>query len=71
MSPMRKISADLVGFDRLPDDAVVDDRVAAKLLNISIWTLRRSNLVPQRRISERRHGRRVGDLRNLISESAA
>jgi hypothetical protein len=29
----------LANFDRLPDDAIVPDRVAAEILGISIWTL--------------------------------
>jgi hypothetical protein len=56
---------ELAYFDSLPNDAIVPDRVAAAILAISIWTLRRENPVPTRRISERRRGRRVGDLRAL------
>jgi hypothetical protein len=51
----------LAEYDALPDDALVDDAVAATILSISIWTLRRSNPVPARQISERKRGRRVGD----------
>lgn len=61
----------LARFDHLPNDAVVDDYVAAAILNMSKDTLRRTNPVPQRRLSERRVGRRVGDLRNLVRESVA
>jgi hypothetical protein len=53
-------------FDRLPDDAIVPDQVSAVLLNMSRWTLNRINPVPARQISERIHGRRVGDLRALV-----
>jgi hypothetical protein len=53
-------------FDRLPDDAVVPDPVAAMILSIDVMTLRRCNPIPQIRISERRVGRRVGDLRDFI-----
>ena len=53
-------------FDALPDDAVVLDSLAAKLLAISPWTLKRQNPVPAVQVSERRRGRRAGDLRNLI-----
>jgi hypothetical protein len=53
----------LAVFDSLPADSIVSDAVAAALLGISIWTLRRENPVPARQISERRHGRRVGDIR--------
>ena len=61
MSPtMREILAE---YDSLPDDALVSDAVAAVILSISIWTLRRENPVPARQISERKRGRRVGDLR--------
>ncbi|MGP0083600.1 MAG: transcriptional regulator [Steroidobacteraceae bacterium] len=56
----------LANFDKLPDDAIVLDPVAAKILGVSIWTLRRNNPVPARQISERRRGRRAGDLRKLI-----
>ena len=43
----------LANFDKLPDDAIVLDQVAAKIFGVSIWTLRRSNPVPARQISER------------------
>jgi hypothetical protein len=56
----------LAEFDALPDDALVSDAVAAVILSISIWTLRRENPVPARRISERKRGRRVGDLRAKV-----
>ena len=56
----------LQDFDSLPDDAIVGDTLAAKLLSISPWTLKRVNPVPSVQVSERRRGRRAGDLRNLI-----
>jgi hypothetical protein len=56
----------LKDFDSLPDDSVVGDPLAAELLSISLWTLNRTNPVPPIQISERRRGRRTGDLRNLI-----
>jgi hypothetical protein len=56
-------------FDSLPDDAVLLDALAAKLLSISPWTLKRENPVPPVQVSERRRGRRVGDLRRLIRGS--
>jgi hypothetical protein len=57
-------------FDRLPDDAIAPDPVSAAVLSMSIWTLNRTNPVPKRRISERIHGRRVGDLRALARGEA-
>ncbi len=63
MSPAQKEK--LAEFDTLPDDAIAIDALAAKILGISIWTLRRTNPVPARQISERRRGRRVGDIRAL------
>ena len=62
--------SDLAYFDSLPNDAIVSDRVAAAILSISIWTLRRENPVPTRQVSERRRGRRVGDLRNFVRGEA-
>jgi hypothetical protein len=56
----------LAEYDALPDDALVSDAVAAVILAVSIWTLRRENPVPRRQISERRFGRRVGDLRAKV-----
>jgi hypothetical protein len=56
----------LAEYDSLPNDALVPDAVAAVILAISIWTLRRENPVPARQISERRQGRRVGDLRAKV-----
>ena len=72
MSPRPiNVPARLAEFDRLPNDAIIDDPVAAALLGISVETLRRANPVPQRRISDRRVGRRVGDLRALTRGEAA
>lgn len=68
MSPALKEK--LAAFDTLPQDAIVPDAVAAEILSISIWTLRRENPVPRREISERRHGRRVGDLRAKVRGEA-
>ena len=56
----------LAEYDSLPDDALVSDAVAAVILSISVWTLRRENPVPARQISERKRGRRVGDLRAKV-----
>jgi hypothetical protein len=56
----------LAEYDCLPDDALVSDAVAAIILSISVWTLRRENPVPARQISERKRGRRVGDLRAKV-----
>ncbi len=53
-------------FDQLPDDAIVNDRAAAIILGVSVWTLRRAAPVPKRQISERRYGRRVGDIRAKV-----
>jgi hypothetical protein len=53
-------------FDRLPDDSLVADPVAAVVLGISYESLKLKNPVPRRDILEGRHGRRVGDLRALI-----
>jgi hypothetical protein len=64
MSPT--LREQLAEYDVLPDDAIVSDTVAAKILSISVWTLRRENPVPARQISERRRGRRVGDLRAKV-----
>jgi hypothetical protein len=68
MSPT--ICEKLAAFDSLPQDAIVPDAVAAVILAISIWTLRRENPVPRREISERRFGRRVGDLRTKVRGEA-
>ena len=62
--------AQLAQFESLPNDAIVADRVAAAILAISVWTLRRENPVPPRQISERRRGRRVGDLRAIVRGTA-
>jgi hypothetical protein len=50
-------------FDDLPDDAVVPRRVTAAVLNISERTVRRS--VPTVKLSPRRRGNRVGDIRAI------
>jgi hypothetical protein len=53
-------------FDRLSDDQIAPDPVAAAILSMSTWTLNRTNPVRKRQISERIGGRRVGDLRRLV-----
>jgi hypothetical protein len=53
-------------FDQLPDDAILNDHAAARILGVSVWTLRRAAPVPKRQISERRYGRRVGDIRAKV-----
>jgi hypothetical protein len=60
----------LRNFDNLPDDAVVSDKIAAVLLGISERNLRGKNPVPYRKITEGRHGRRVGDIRALVRGTA-
>ena len=43
MSPRPiNVEAKLAAFDRLPDDAIVDDPVAAALLGLSLDTFRRA-----------------------------
>jgi len=71
MSRRVDVIAKLAEFDRLPNDAVIGDQIAAAVLGISVDTLRRSNPVPRRQISDRRVGRRVGDLRALSRGAAA
>jgi hypothetical protein len=58
-------------FDKLPDDAIVNDDTSAVLLGISTKTLRRTNPVPVKKISTRRQGRRVGDIRALVRGQSA
>jgi hypothetical protein len=64
MSPdlTKKIEA----FDTLPNDSVVADPVAAAVLNISLRTLRRNDPVRSIKLSARRIGRRVGDIRKML-----
>jgi hypothetical protein len=50
----------------LPDDCVIDDPLAALMLGMSIWTLRRNNPAPPVRLSARKRGRRLGNIRKLI-----
>ena len=58
-------------IDELPDDVIVVDPVAASILSISVWTLRRENPVPARQITKRRRGRRLGDIRALVRGTQA
>jgi hypothetical protein len=70
MSP--ELTKKLEAFDSLPNDSVVADPVAAAVLNISLRTLRRNDPVRSIKLSARRVGRRVGDIRALLhGESAA
>jgi len=61
----------IANFDALPSDAIVPTRVAALMLNVSEWTLRRQKPLKQIRMSARRVGFRVGDIRTLVRQSAA
>lgn len=69
MSPdvVKKLQA----FDTLPNDSVVADPVAAAVLNISLRTLRRNNPVRSIKLTTRRVGRRVGDIRALLQGGLA
>jgi hypothetical protein len=71
MSPAHREK--LKNFDNLPNDALVPDAVAAAILGISLSSLKNRAPVPARQICDRRHGRRVGDLRALArgTEAAA
>lgn len=55
-------------FDDLPDDAIVTTATAAVILGgtLTEQTLRRNPPITRRRVSQRRYGFRVGDLRKLI-----
>lgn len=50
-------------FDRLPNDAVVPTKIAAIVLGISEWTVRREH--PLVYLSSRRRGMRVGTVRDI------
>jgi hypothetical protein len=65
-----ELIAKIKAFDELPNDAIVPDPVAAAVLNLSVWTLRRNNPTPQIPLSARRKGRRVGDIRALVRGAA-
>jgi hypothetical protein len=65
-------SAELVAnFDTLPDNSVVPTKVAAAVLNISECTLRRQKALQQVRLSARRVGYRVADIREHAKPKAA
>jgi hypothetical protein len=53
-------------IDQLPDDAIIHDAVAAKILNLGLRTLRHSNPVPRIQLSPGRIGRRLGDIRARV-----
>jgi hypothetical protein len=59
----RNIDLIIAQFDKLSDDAVVPQRVTARILNTSPWTIKRNRLLPEIQISERFRGNRVGDIR--------
>lgn len=50
---------------QLPDEAILPDSVAAMLLGVSIWTLRRENPVAPVQVTPRCRGRRLGDIRRF------
>jgi hypothetical protein len=54
-------------FDHLPDDGVVSDRVVAAIFGISHRVARKPDAlpIPKVRLTARKSGRRVGDIRKL------
>ena len=67
---MNSVEAAVSQFDKMSDDAIIGDHAAAMILGVSVWTLRRVDPVPRRQISERRYGRRVGDIRAKVRGNA-
>ena len=61
----------LKNFDALPDDCIVGDGIAALVFGISVWTLRRRNPIPRIQLSERKYGRRAGDIRRKVRGETA
>jgi hypothetical protein len=66
-----ELKTKIEAFDTLPNDSVVADPVAAAVLNISLRTLRRNDPVRSIKLSARRIGRRVGDIRALLQGQPA
>jgi hypothetical protein len=58
-----EVMDEIKNFDDLPDDAVVPRCVTAAVLHISERTVRRS--IPTVKLSQRRRGNRVGDIRAI------
>ena len=57
-------------FDELPRDMIMPPKPSAILLGISERTLRRSAPIPRRKITARKSGFRVGDIRDHIRSTA-
>jgi len=53
-------------FDELPDDCVLPDKAVSLILGVSDRTTRYRLDLPRVQISQKRYGRRVGDVRALI-----
>ena len=72
MTDTPKLPPELIG---LPDWAVISDRRAAEILDLSLdtlWRLDRAGDGPPRvRLSPRRHGRTIGTLRNWLAQRTA
>jgi hypothetical protein len=69
--PPDDLKLKIEAFDTLPNDSVVADPVAAAVLNISVRTLRRNDPIRSIKLSARRIGRRVGDIRALLQGQPA
>jgi hypothetical protein len=61
----RDLEEILRSVDDLPDDAILPDPASAKVMGISVSTLKRLNPVPSIKVSQRIRGRRLGDIRAL------
>lgn len=55
-------------FDKLPDDAIVPEKVSRIIRHTSEWTDRRHKPLPRIQISPGRFGNRVGDIRAVNRE---
>lgn len=65
MKPLTALEL-IENFDRLPDDAVVPDKVTDIMLGISKWSRQRHPILRRIQLSARRFGNRVGDIRALV-----
>jgi hypothetical protein len=58
-------------FDKLPNDAIVSNKVTSIILDESERTLRRNPPIKRIQMSARRVGFRVGDIRTFVRGGSA
>jgi hypothetical protein len=68
---MAELTKELKRFPALPDEAIVNSKVAAALSSLSERTIRYDLRLPRIYLNNNRYGYRAGDVRKLLQAGGA